>query len=355
MSCAACLSSTLRSYHDPPSLLGLGNPPPTSMALAPADGAVKTATKGRKRSMGHMETTLSATLQSGRGRDIAFICQTLEAYDTDQLAQYIASLLRDGMLQRAMLKACAQPLPASLGRRFPSKCVRFASFPPRYKRHVVNMLTAEPLVYQHGDPEELAELLTDSLFNQLFVFGLGVDLRTERPTERACADYEGPIAVVLALRADGFGNRLKNITKATLLSKDWGYVSWSRDVPTQAAFFNGRVIQIPIGDCVVRDARGLTIENNHSTDVALVDHQIGYAQALAPLLKRQHGVEFQNPHEKFEYIASCFEFRGLPTETLKSASVAAPFAEAALATPQLPKTATPTKPRPKNDAETPTN
>ena len=69
------------------------------MALAPADGAVKTATKGRKRSLGQMETTLSATLQSGRGRDIALISQTLEAYETGQLAQYIASLLRDGMSQ----------------------------------------------------------------------------------------------------------------------------------------------------------------------------------------------------------------------------------------------------------------
>ena len=118
VSCAALMSSMLRSYHDPPSLLGLGNPPPISMALAPGDGAVKTATKGRKRSMGRMETTLSATLQSGRDRDNVFMCQTLEAYETDQLAQDIASLLRDGMLHRAMLKACAQPLPANLGMRF---------------------------------------------------------------------------------------------------------------------------------------------------------------------------------------------------------------------------------------------
>ena len=100
----------------------------------------------------------------------------------------------------------------------------------------MNMLTAEPLVYQHGDPEELAELLADSLFNQLFLFGLGVDLRTERPTEHDCADYEGPMTVVLDLRAYGFGNRLKHITNATILSTDWGYVSWSRDVPTQSAF-----------------------------------------------------------------------------------------------------------------------
>lgn len=272
--------------------------------------------KRRRQTTSAIEQSLSNTLESQRGRDIKYITETLEAGGTP-LIQYIASLLRDGVLQRAMDKAGEAPTPARLGRKLPAKVRKLKALPFLFKREVVISLVgcfADPPQAQPGQDEPLGadEVLRDGeQVNTLLRFALNADLDMPIPSTHAGAGFERPLMAVLQKRASLMGNRLWSLSAQDISQGNFGYFSWNRATPAAARSFDGRDIVVPIAPALLTNMTDLELVDGCSHQVRLESPSTGFSHNLMMLLRNQHGLQAPDETSPFEHPEVCTEYEGL--------------------------------------------
>lgn len=87
------------------------------------------ASKKRRVSAHTEESALLTSIAASESRDYDYIVSTIKE-ETD-LASYIARLLRDGVLQKALATRAAPSLPSELGKKLPARCKKFRHLSPR--------------------------------------------------------------------------------------------------------------------------------------------------------------------------------------------------------------------------------
>ena len=97
--------------------------------------------------------------------------------------------------------------------------------------------------------------------DELIWFGLSLQKEALIPILHKSSGYTGPLLAAVAVRHDVLGSRLSTITRAAVVSGDWGYFKWSHETPTVATFMSGEVVEIFM-PYYVRTAADLKIEKN---------------------------------------------------------------------------------------------
>lgn len=170
----------------------------------PADDGFVYATPSpgvkRKKGANQIEGSVCMTAETQQDRDTTYIMDCLQKGDR-LLSHYLAGLLRDGVIQRAMRRVQTAPFATALGRRLPHKLRKLAGLPPRVKVKFVcsevDALAAlvkedgvdeEKKVGDEGDDQGEDEMdgtkltFPADLLDALMAFALNCDLTVKAPS-----------------------------------------------------------------------------------------------------------------------------------------------------------------------------
>lgn len=296
-------------------------------------------------------------------RAISYVTDVLQKGDR-LLAQHLAGMLRDGVVQRAMKRSQTQPIPTCLGRRLSGKLRKLAGLPPRLKMRLVclQVEVLAPLVNcdasqgegpadsdGDGEDEVVGNKLAfeAELADALSSFALNVDLSVKAPSAHHAAQFENPMLAVLLARAADMTNRLAKLSIADITSWNFGYFKWDKSAPKFVKDIDGRVVKLCISDEMFADMTDLRLSENWSTSAKLVSEATGYSENLHTLLQVQHKASFPDPLKEFEYVEATESYKDMLTTEMIDV-LAAPKAKgkakaAARVVPQVPKVQRPKK------------
>ena len=137
-----------------------------------ADSAAAMASPGKKRHMNEQKTvdTFEKILEAMGNSDMRYILKELQE-GPPALVPYLASLIRDKVLHRAIEKNQRSAAPARLGKKLPEKVMRFRALPITVKQEFIDMCTAEKLVWEETETSPAITLTSDQL-NELMEYQL---------------------------------------------------------------------------------------------------------------------------------------------------------------------------------------
>lgn len=298
----------------------------------------KDTPKKRKMCAAQIEQSLTNTMVSQKDRDISYVTEVLHDSGA-QLSQYLAGLLRDGVIQRAMERAQAPVTPVELGKPLPAKLRRYACLPPKFKLALVVRLnkalrdmTAPDAQEASVDGEVASDLasgsgdgrasagsgvaceLSEGVLDAAIAFALNKDLETPIPQGHLGARFENPLLDVLAERAHAMGDRLENVSVEDLQSMSFGHFTWDRKTPNKVMALSGQSVKISLSAEMLTEMPDLQIADNWSFQAALISASTGYRQSLHMLLKTQFQHVFPDPQAGFEYPAAAEKYKGMVKE-----------------------------------------
>ena len=176
-------------------------------------GSVNGTPGKRARVEASLESGLAGGLATGHARDIQYITKFLSEESQEKMANYLAGLLRDGMMDRALAKATAASAPQVLGKKLPSKIKKLKSLPNAFEESWVRRQVL--VLAEDEDAEDYTDDyldLEEQQVNDLMGFGLNCDLETcNLPTEFVGWGYEKPMMAVLDAVAESHGFHLKHL------------------------------------------------------------------------------------------------------------------------------------------------
>lgn len=263
-----------RCSHLVLSVLDLAAPILSTMA-----GCAAKASKKRALTPAESAQAFGRLIDNQASADMKFIISELEQ-GPQELIPYLATLLRDKVLHRAVAEHQAAPLSKELGKKLPSKCSKLKNIPLSIKVSFIKGECKEVLEWHASEREPLKK---DEL-DHLLEFALGLDLNAALPSGQPC-QHAGPLLQVLQGRAAAVGKRLSTMTRQKYMNKQWGYVKDHSEDWSKLTLFTGEELTgvIPDRASFVKDIR---LEDNHSLKVALVCHEHGYQQSLLPAMKK---------------------------------------------------------------------
>lgn len=286
----------------------------------------------KRRSAVHLDNSVEIGLETQQDRDIEYITSVLKRDDRD-LAQYLAGLLRDGVVQRAMGKVKVGPAPVQLGKKLPAKLRRLSGIPDRLKLKFVCMQVEAlaPLITEcahdveeaDGDESDMqdtvhAKVTFDAeILDALMAFALNCDLSVKAPSAHYAAQFENPMLAVLTARAQKMGNRLAKLTLADIQGGLFGFWRRSNENPTKATDIEGRTVVLCWSDDMLKQMTDLRLADSWNMNARLVSEKTGYSQNLHTLLTLQKKVSFPDFFSPFEEIDSTLRFKDMVTPELE--------------------------------------
>ena len=274
------------------------------------------ASQATKRTMNEQQTvdTFEKILDAMGSSDMRYILKELQE-GPPALVPYLASLIRDRVLHRAIEKNTRDVAPARLGKKLPEKVLRFRGLPIAIKQDFIDMCTAEKLFWEETEISPAITLTSDQL-NELMEYQLHQSSWSLLPQTHRGARYSGPLLEVLRLRGVEKGNRLSTLTKDQYRDGLWGYVREVAPDWTWLKTHDGQELKDFLPRSVYKKATDWVLENNYSTKVAVISESFGYAQSVSKLLKTAGLKPFdaEPDDNSFEMPNACNSFPMPPAE-----------------------------------------
>jgi hypothetical protein len=233
--------------------------------------------------------------------DADFIYVTRCLNERPRLRAVVASLLRDGEIDRALMRRDSKAIAMQLGKPLTTRMKKLKNLAPRLWTQLFNHLnniegdaTFEP---EGADPISHLEKM------QFCCFALNSMPDTDVPKQHPCSEWEGPMLAVLKARCAEVGPRLDSLTYH---NKDsFGWATYSNEKPTKVTIQwhagGPLVVDLPYTEGFMQGCT-VTIQDNCSLqDCYLCDENAGFSQVIWPLLQKQH------PKHGLQQDCSAFE------------------------------------------------
>lgn len=280
--------------------------------MAPKYAAETPGVKRRRVSAANEEAALLKSLSSSESRDFDFVCDSIR--DRPELTAYIARLLRDGVLEKALATKTAK-LPAELGRQLPARCKRIRNLAPRFIMEFFESLeTRGPLQQpqEYDDNQLRSWKMSKEVINDVLQFALHAWIDCKLPEKHRGSNFEGPLIAVLKARYEAMGSRLANIDWTDIRDGKIGFFVWNEADPTKVTMLGGHVISLNIDAAFMRQARDWKIQRNCSIDQAiLVSEELDASFELWPKVIKQYSAQecpIGDFAEEFEYPNAADDF-----------------------------------------------
>lgn len=254
-----------------------------------------------------MDNLLEGSMQ----KDRQYIISCLD--DRPQLLPLVASMLRDGDIDRALQRRKLADLVAVLGNKLGSKVKKHRNLPSRFVDKALNALVGTALFGDEAaeQPAPPGGMPSAARRLEVLLFGLGTTADTPLPKGHAHSEYEGPLLKVMDRRHSDMGNRLKGVTLAQFAAI--GYWSWSSSDPTnvKSQVRAGVVVKLPYAAQFMLALEGARIEKNHMEHGAnLISTREGFCQGLGPLIATQiPKAQLPEIPADYEYAEAADEFK----------------------------------------------
>lgn len=292
--------------------------------------------KQRRTTEPKVSSGIDLVIKSATNSDIKYITHTLTS-EGSGLTSFVASMLRDGEVQKALQRKKDSARKTKLGRRLAGRAKKLRHLLAKFcKDFVLSLLQGrDPFEgnegHQDNEPKCWTEKLADSL---------RVTLDTELPSTHDYPRYEGSLQLVLAARAKGVDatKRLQGLTAANFKTFGVYEVSAENKRVVTPRFDRSRRIELLCWPAeYFTDETEVTISHNDSIFEAVAHIEpLGGSQALYSLFRAQHSGKGPEPdNEGFEYpgATKCFADRNggsPPSPAARSLSQTSPAASPSL-------------------------
>jgi hypothetical protein len=254
----------------------------------------------RKRSQGQVEASIAGGMEGQHERDTSFIKKFLEPTERHRLAAYVAGLLRDGILERAMTKAESANAPQALGKKLPKKIRRLKAFPPSFKLkwtmdHADGLFVDKPAGADLTiDDFQIPLTLVDKLCEYLLCYDAD---NLDVPTDFIGADFEKPMVAQWDARAKVRGKTLNGLTRDNMLAGKFGFFKWDKASPLDVGCDDGSKFKLTFDPKFIAEMTDLCLVDNHSCRARIESIGTGFEfnlhKARATIVKKQSEVEMK--------------------------------------------------------------
>lgn len=273
------------------------------------------------RSEGQEVGALVASATGQTERDAGFINVELRKADAG-LAAYIAGLLRDNVLQKA-LKQSMSFLPTELGKRLPSKARKIKSMPPAVK---LEFLLRECPAVKSGYDERIGQKGFDGIpeekCDSAIEYGLGTSITAPLSKNLHGHSWSNPLLAVWSTRHSERGSPLRSVTWDNIMDGTIGYFSWQAAEGTKVTCSFGE-LTLNLTTEQLNGMPDLKLVNNSNAGASLVAESVGYSQNLHLLLKNQLSKTMDILLDKpFEHPEATKQFKDLAPPVLAATAKA---------------------------------
>ena len=300
--------------------------PPVHAVTIP--GAAYETPKKRKTTVTQLHTGVDNRLASSSGNTRTYINNMLGGDVNDDLASLVAEMLRDGDLQLALERKKTASVTKLLGRMIPMNkkgSTRWKMLGRRFDRTIVDNMAGAPLFTSDDASLKFANA---KRYSHIVGMALNQAEGTEVPHSHDCARFEQPLVCVCMVRYKDCGERLKGITKESLLTLAYFYYAPGTNKMVTAPWFLtvDQFIELPITNQELITFDDFVLENTHSIKQARV-HSVkgGRIYYILPLLKAQYpAVVIIDEDEPFQYPNAAARFKDATPPAPQRALASAP-------------------------------
>lgn len=211
--------------------------------------------------------------------DLQFIRKGFEK--APQLVPWLASLMRDGVLEKTLRVKLASDQPVQLGKKLGEKMKRFRNLPPRFWGLLWLNLWKEP-----PSPDSKECKITLEHHQSLAEWALRVNMSGLLPKGHKASQYEGPLLAVLKARHQQCGSKLQELTAQKFNAGAYGYFGLPSPFVGVVSVTGFETVLKVVSEEVARTADDWQIVDNTNFDAALVSATLGISKDLFVLLKR---------------------------------------------------------------------
>lgn len=287
------------------------HPHPVSMAAKQTSSRVQVSA----------DTGLDNILENQEQRDYAYIMRSLK--DRPKLNGILASMLRDGEIDRALARREEKEVRVQLGRPIGARSKAMKNLAPRVWTSLFRTLKNIP-ENEYFEPAN-AEVLPARQTMMFCLFAMNCTEDTPLQRSHAHSDFEGPLHAVFVARARNYGDRLADLVYAN--RDTFGWATFDPEAPTTVtirSFAQASAapkvfsIRLPFTAEFMKYLQISVVNNCKLRDITLVDDTAGFSQAVWPLLQRQH------PDHGLDQDSTAFE---IPDAAAAYASIELPTAK----------------------------
>ena len=250
------------------------------------------------------------------------------------MVPYLASMLRNGTLKKAIQVMCEHDVQIELGKKLGSKCRRMLNLSRRFKRDITKLVMTlvpqgqePPAILDEdaqADEEQKWKDLEDEDVNNIFNYAFGASDHVDLPSQHCHSSYEGPLTCVLIERYKFCKYRMFNFDVDSI--RQWGYFDYPcKGQPSTKVYctLSGTYAEVMYKDDVMDAANEWTIVNNMSMRAQLYSNVLNARVDLAPLFKRA-GVKIPDVEAEFEYPDAAERFKGVNVPELDATPESSP-------------------------------
>lgn len=209
--------------------------------------------------------------------DLNFLMRGFQA--NSSLVPWLASLMRDGILEKTLRLKQVGAQHTELGKKIPEKCRRLKNLPPRYWSLLWLNLWKEP------PSEKRADRLTAEENLGLAQWALRLSPDALLPTNHKSSSYEGPLLAVMKARHEALGCRLQKFTTAAFKRGDYGYFTLPEPFIGKVSITGGHTIEV-VSTPRAAEATDWQIQEPYNLDAALVSETLQFCQGLLCIARR---------------------------------------------------------------------
>lgn len=293
----------------------------------------------RSRHQASADTGLDNILENQEQRDHSYIVRCLK--ERPKLNGVLASMLRDGEIDRALARREQKEIRQQLGRPIGARAKLMKHVAPRVWTTLLGALKNIP---EGGFFEPAGqEAMSARQYFMFCLLAMNCTEDTPLPKSQPHADFEGPLIAVFTARARNIGDRLQDLVYAN--HDYFGWVSFDTDRPAQVmvkTFATSAdaprtlTVLLPYAVEFMQNLTVHIVNNCKLKEVTLVDDSAGFSQLVWPLLQRQHpqhGLDQSPVPFEIPEAAAAFASIELPNEKDASPSGSGFGGAAALASP----------------------
>lgn len=209
--------------------------------------------------------------------DLQFLIKGFE--QNYSLVPWLASLMRDGILDKNLRMKQVGAQHIELGKKLPVKCRRLRNLPPRFWNLLwLNLWKVAPSE-KKGDKLSLEQHLG------LAQWALRLTEDAELPTRHKSSQYEGPLLAVMKARHESLGGRLQDFTPDAFKNGGYGYFTLPVPFKGQVKLTNGATVEV-ISEAQAATATDWEIHEGYNLDAALVSVSLQFSQGLFCIARR---------------------------------------------------------------------
>ena len=268
----------------------------------------------RKTSLGRVQTQTASSVDTlvdkSRDLDRQFIIREIDA--RPDIMSILATMIREGELDRAILRQRYKHVTERLGKALPAKCTKLRHLRPGFWRELFRTLKrfAPDATFEPTGSD--ADSVPHHEYRDYCVFALGKTVDAPIPGGHAGDGFEGPLHLVLAAQAAVHGDVLSGLTYANRASFGWAqYDSDDPCVVVVGGIGKWPEYRVTLRESAerIKDMSPYLVNNLFLDKLEIADEDEGWSQNILCLLSKQfpdHGLDqndavFSHPNAADEY------------------------------------------------------